>query len=466
MNVQIMLIFLFWIATLPSGSSFTSPCLNNVCTNICTARATPRIRTDLQQRVKVSILPHRISAVSLFATVKRDGNAISSDALVTNEYDLVPLLNFRDSNDTINYIDRLDDAIMGGISTSTVRQTPSTQYAIWNGVCRTDGGGFCGFRTNPFNTPFMVKTNDANGGFYIKCRLVSDNEPDRRVWKISTRTKPDRGELLYQAPFDLPKRKNTAVGFYDDHRDADDIEWQTIYVPFETFRLVRGPQLVENGPPLNVSGGIYQLGMTMSRFVFAASSANGTRVEKTLPNFRDGFFELHIEEMGVYTPGQSSVTSIEKQDEGSIDTKLQQRILPLDVLTKVEVKQKRPILVKALFIVAKIFFSEQSQRRKSTMRILQEKYNMTRFKAIVWGFHRRLTISTIQHERQGVLQKYGRTVSSLFTTVSILCIDILRATLSLPLKILLFYPLRVLAKIAAMIKPKNKATTMSVDTAS
>lgn len=35
-------------------------------------------------------------------------------------------------------IDRLDDAIMGGVSTSSVQ--PSHGCAMWAGVCRTDGG--------------------------------------------------------------------------------------------------------------------------------------------------------------------------------------------------------------------------------------------------------------------------------------------------------------------------------------
>jgi hypothetical protein len=39
----------------------------------------------------------------------------------------------------IEWIDRLDDVIMGGISTSSVQ--PSEEgYARWIGVCRTDGG--------------------------------------------------------------------------------------------------------------------------------------------------------------------------------------------------------------------------------------------------------------------------------------------------------------------------------------
>ena len=391
------------------------------------------------------------------------------------DYECIPLLNFRDSNDTINYIDRLDDAIMGGISTSTVRQPPQQTYAIWNGVCRTDGGGFCGFRTNPFTTPFLIQNNsnhntsststtteyntEDGGGFYIKCRLVSDNEPERRVWKLSTRTKPDRGERLYQAPFEITKRPSANMSTTPFNNDDNEMEWQTIHVPFDRFRLVRGPQVVTNGLPLNVSAGIYQLGMTMSQFVFAAATTTNdshanttstTRIETTLPNFRDGYFELHIEEMGVYRTRTSNVTVKVEPDAA---------LLPLNVLSKVETKEKRSVLVKALFVVAKLFFSEQSQRRKSTLRILRNKYNMTRYQAIVWGFQRRL-ISSTSLTSSSRIAKLQRIVSSMVETLSILMIDTIRSVLSLSIKLCLFYPLRLMTKTLALFQPKKtKATT-------
>ena len=395
-------------------------------------------------------------------------------------YRRLPLLNFRDSNETINDIDRLDDAIMGGISTSVVRQQQQQQqqpYAIWSGICRTDGGGFCGFRTNPFQAPYVVPflqhgstdhrttdDDDDTGGFYIKCRLVSDNEPERRVWKLTTRTKPDRGELLYQAPFEIAKRgsirssngTSRSSSIFDDVMSVEQemIEWQTIHVPFDRFRLVRGPQVVQNGPPLNVSAGIYQLGMTMSQFVFATAdtpnqnnNTANTRTEKTLPNFRDGYFELHIEEMGVYSATSNSKSSLAVQPESR----------PLRVLSKDETKEKRSVLLKALFVVAKLFFSEQSQRRKSTLRILRNKYNMTRFQAIRWGFQRRLVQSESSHV--SLFRKLQRIMSSTMETVSILSIDTIRSILSLSIKLFLFYPLRLVTTTLGLFKPNKKKMT-------
>ena len=420
----------------------------------------------------------------LFTPVQKNPFESRASATTTlpNEdtmYRRLPLLNFRDSNETINDIDRLDDAIMGGISTSVVRQQQQQQqqpYAIWSGICRTDGGGFCGFRTNPFQAPYVVPflqhgstesrttdDDDDTGGFYIKCRLVSDNEPERRVWKLTTRTKPDRGELLYQAPFEIAKRgsirsssgTSRSSSMFDDVMSVEQemIEWQTIHVPFDRFRLVRGPQVVENGPPLNVSAGIYQLGMTMSQFIFAADTPNqnnntaNTRTEKTLPNFRDGYFELHIEEMGVYSTTSNSKSSLAVQPESR----------PLKVLSKGETKEKRSVLLKVLFVVAKLFFSEQSQRRKSTLRILRNKYNMTRFQAIRWGFQRRLVQSESSHV--SLFRKLQRIMSSTMETVSILSIDTIRSILSLSIKLFLFYPLRLVTTTLGLFKPNKKKMT-------
>lgn len=56
-----------------------------------------------------------------------------------------PLFDFSKSG-TVDMIERLDDAIMGGISTSSVQQQVDVHnngmpsYARWTGVCRTDGG--------------------------------------------------------------------------------------------------------------------------------------------------------------------------------------------------------------------------------------------------------------------------------------------------------------------------------------
>ena len=167
-----------------------------------------------------------------------------------------------------------------------------------------------------------------------------------------------------------------------------------------------------------------------------------------MPNFRDGYFELHIEEMGVYSTSKSSSTV----------APLEPEVRPLNVLSKVETKENRSILVKALFVAAKLFFSERSQRRKSAMRILKSKYKLTQYQAILWGFRRRLVLSTLQQNGSSAtvfFQKLQRTLSSMLETVSILSIDTIRSILSLSIKVFLFYPLRLISLTLALFKPKK-----------
>ena len=268
-----------------------------------------------------------------------------------------PVFDFSDaSKDAVSSFDRIDDAIMGGISTSSIRAVSSSSseddgesYASWSGVCRIDGGGFCGTRTLPFKDGVPLKvagegvnTNASADGFYLTVRLTSDNEPERRVWKLTTRVENvSRSEQLYQAMFEIPKQDET-----NGESSSSSNEWKTIRVPFESFQQVRGPRIVENGPPLDISGGLFQIGMVMSKFQIAT---NMTEFE----NFRPGYFELQIKEIGVYTSddssSSSSASSIKKLT--SIETP--------KTLTKKEADQNKPVALKILFPIAKLFFNEK-----------------------------------------------------------------------------------------------------------
>ena len=51
------------------------------------------------------------------------------------------VFDFTDSAlNTIDKFDRIDDVIMGGISTSTLRQQDNESFSRWSGICREDGG--------------------------------------------------------------------------------------------------------------------------------------------------------------------------------------------------------------------------------------------------------------------------------------------------------------------------------------
>lgn len=219
---------------------------------------------------------------------------------------------------------------MGGISLSSIKQMPGEDFARWSGICRTDGGGFCGTRTLPFEQPLKVGSNSQ--GIYLRCRFTSDDEPQRRVWKLTTRTEASRGEQLYQATFEI-QRSN---------------EWQIVLVPFSSFAQVRGPRLIPDAPPLNTTGGLYQIGMTMSKFQMGANATE-------IPNFRPGFFELQLAEVGVYSSGTSSST-IKMPDDSGVDLGA---ATPVKTLSKEEVDKKRPVILKILSPVFKILFNEK-----------------------------------------------------------------------------------------------------------
>lgn len=181
--------------------------------------------------------------------------------------------------------------------------------------------GFCGFRTNPFESALMVPTNAT--GLYVDMKLVSDDEPERRVWKVTTRTRPDRGEQLYQAPIAWTS--------------SDCAEFTKYKVPFEAFQLVKGAKRITDGPPLNYTSGLFQLGMTLSKFA----------LDGELKNFKDGVFQVLIREIGFYY----EVTN---------ENDVQSNNIKLDILSKAEAKKKRPVILKIMLPITKIlFFSEE-----------------------------------------------------------------------------------------------------------
>lgn len=317
--------------------------------------------------------------------------------------------------------ERIDDAIMGGISLSSLRDVPDKDYASWSGVCRTDGGGFCGMRTLPFKeSPLNATGQD---GVYLDCNLASDDEAERRVWKLTVRTDSSRGEMVYQSQFDLKQ----AVEDAKKQNNDDGAAWARVLVPFDKFQLVRGPRMIPDGPPLNVTGGIYQIGMTLSKFVM---NVNTTELE----NFRPGYFDLQIKRIGFYT----------NQDDGRSKNDSESINVP-STLSKEDAEKKRPVALRLLLPIAKLLFSEQANRRRSAMRILREERKLSRARAIMFGIKCR-------KESMGLFKSCAK-------TAGILSVDILRGVIKNTLKIVLLYPLRLLG---ATIRAVKKAMGMKV----
>lgn len=324
---------------------------------------------------------------------------------------------------SISSFERIDDAIMGGISLSALKDVPSKPYASWSGICRTDGGGFCGMRTLPFLQPLNATGYD---GVWMDCILASDEEPEKRVWKMTLRTDSSRGEQVFQSEFDLAHAMK--------NRNTNSSPMARVQIPFESFQMVRGPRLVPDGPKLNTTGGIFQVGMTLSKFKMAQNTT-------VLENFRAGYFDLHISQIGFY--------ATKKTDDVAIATiTTESTIVSVETLSKTEAERKRPKILRFVVLpIAKLLFSEKANRRKSAMNILREKRNMSRIRAILFG---------IQSRRKSI-----GILPSIAKSASIIGIDITRGVVKQSLKIALLYPLRFVGLVVRFIK---KSLGMKVQT--
>lgn len=251
-----------------------------------------------------------------------------------------------------------------------------------------------------------------NDGVYLDCKLVSDDEAERRNWKMTVRTDSSRGEMVYQCEYDLKKALDEAKN------KGDDDAWARVLVPFDKFQLVRGPRIVPDGPKLDLAGGIFQIGMTLSKFQMAQNTTE-------LENFRAGFFDMHIQRIGFYN------------DEGAVPVEKISSNVP-ETLSKKEAEKKRPLPLKLLLPVAKVFFSEKANRRKSAMRILRKERNLSRGKAILFGLRSRK-------------QSMGL-VPSILKTIGILMIDAFRAVVKNVLKVVIVYPLRIVGALVKRVK--------------
>lgn len=298
--------------------------------------------------------------------------------------------------------ERIDDAIMGGISTSSLKDVEGEDYASWSGVCRLDGGGFCGMRTLPFTEPLQVSPD--TDGFFVDCRFVSDDEPERRVWKMTVRTDKTRGEIVYQAMFEVPSKTD---GF------------TRVRIPFDSLRLVRGARLMPDAPPFDPAGGLFQMGMTMSKFGMGVNMT-------TVDDFRPGYFELQVASMGTYGSGRTTGVAATTTTEA------------VATVTPAEARRQRPLLLRLLLPVTRLFFSEKANRRKSALKILTERRGSGRLGAIRFGLRSRAASSGW--------------VQAVLHTSGILAVDALRLVLGTVLKYCLFYPLVGLSRGFKFVK--------------
>ena len=71
-----------------------------------------------------------------------DDNDDNDDDEAASSIQRIPLFDFSlpSLNNATNQFERIDDVIMGGISSSLLRQVEGETFARWSGICRTDGG--------------------------------------------------------------------------------------------------------------------------------------------------------------------------------------------------------------------------------------------------------------------------------------------------------------------------------------
>ncbi|CAE8648008.1 unnamed protein product [Polarella glacialis] len=296
---------------------------------------------------------------------------------------LAPLFSFTGDEaeraQALAQFERIDDVIMGGMSKSQLVDG-GAGGAAWKGLIRTDGGGFCGQRTRPFAKPLNLTGAD---GIYISCRLSSDEDSERRVWKLSLRTGEGRGEVVYQAPY-----KPSAATM------------QPVFVPFSDFVLVRGPIAVPDAPRVTNVSAIYQIGFTCSKFVIGPTMLG-------LEGFRNGTFQLDVAELGAYAVAQT------------IDSPLAAQPSP-KMMPEKEVQQNRPLLLKLLLPVLGLVFSEAGRRRRRAAGLLRGR-GASRLDLVRLGwnskrnlFGRSFLASALQTAGQGVSAVAGGILSLLY----------------------------------------------------
>jgi len=236
---------------------------------------------------------------------------------------------------------------------------------------------------------------------------------------------PSRFRDVARGVVQVPKQDETSDGTFGN-------EWKTILLPFDGFRQVRGPRLMENAPAFDPSGGLFQVGMTLSKFQMATNMTE-------FQNFRPGYFELQIKEIGVYkAKGATSDAATTSPIEVPV------------TLTKKEADENRPAALKILFPILKLFFNEQRSRKKSAAKILKEKRGLGRWGIAKFAFQRKASSKgVIIALAESLLEATGAVTRKVaFTT----------------LKFALFYPLVAIRRTLNKLKNQNKKKENSITT--
>ncbi len=315
--------------------------------------------------------------------------------------------------------ERVDDVVMGGISSSTIAPDPGgRECLVWAGKCRAEGGGFAGARSVSLQTPLDLSSFD---GLALTCGFESDAEPERRTWKATVRTQNDRGEMVYQATFTPP--------VVDDDKKTP----RETRLPWNAFRLVRGPTVVPDVPPLSKEqcGSVYGLGLIMSRF-----GARGP-----MPEFREGPFRLAVHAFGVYCETKTFDEIPEtKTLLDAASSNLGKRAS--------ENRGTRNVVTFLLSPLIKLAFDEKRRRRKRARDLLKKRFGVGAFRAR-FSFGQKLKTKRRGGDGLGAAAEGARELIG----------DIVASGLTLPLR-LVFILLAKFARLVRAVKGQKQLPKM------
>ena len=316
--------------------------------------------------------------------------------------------------------ERVDDVVMGGITSSTIAPDPAgRECLVWAGKCRAEGGGFAGARSVSLQTPLDLSSFD---GLALTCGFESDAEPERRTWKATVRTQNDRGEMVYQATFTPPV-------VADDGKTPP----PETRIPWNAFRLVRGPTVVPDVPPLSASqcGSVYGLGLIMSRF-----GARGP-----MPEFREGPFRLAVHAFGVYCETKTFDEIPEtKTLLDAASSNLGKRAS--------ENRGTRNVVTFLLSPLIKLAFDEKRRRRKRARDLLKKRFGVGAFRAR-FSFGQKLKTKRRGGDGLGAAAEGARELIG----------DIVALGLTLPLR-LVFILLAKFARLVRAVKGQKQLPKM------
>jgi hypothetical protein len=144
------------------------------------------------------------------------------------------LFDFQAAESTADW-SAIDDAVMGGISSSRLRHDPAG-HGVFEGVVSLDNnGGFASVRSHPAALGAPGATS-----------YVLDIRGDGKRYKLTLRTDDSFDGVNYQAAFETP-------------RD----QWTTVRLPVSEFRPTFRGRVVAAAPPLD-PGRVRQIGLTIA----------------------------------------------------------------------------------------------------------------------------------------------------------------------------------------------------------